>query len=377
MRLPSATRIAKPRAAVRLVVFLTLVAAVRASDGIAPLVRVSEPDQPGSSARETAGEMDFPGYLAELARISTAVAELDKHPTGIPTLRRSLPKAWVVRVAGQRFEVPAGWLDSALETMATNPAARASLVKDVRNRVELLKWQAQALVRADGGPDTAAAAARLESILARREFRAVHGPSWWDVLKARISRWVYEVLRKFFSKLGMSRQTREVVAWVLIALAFVLLALAVWRSLLGVQRAKGLEIGGAFSPGKTWRDWGQEALAAAARHDYRAALHAAYWAGVYRLADLGAWQLDRARTPREYLRLFAGQTAPAGELVASGVLPPANHADRAAALAALTRGLETTWYGYQLATADDFRAALSQLEALGCRFSSNLVTANS
>ena len=57
--------------------------------------------------------------------------------------------------------------------------------------------------------------------------------------------------------------------------------------------------------------------------------------------------------------------------------PQPSHAERAAALAALTRNLESTWYGYQPATVGEFHTAVRQLEVLGCRFPSSLQTANS
>ncbi len=118
-------------------------------------------------------------------------------------------------------------------------------------------------------------------------------------------------------------------------------------------------------------------------------MHAAYWAGIYRLEELGVWQLDRSRTPREYLGLVArAATAPSTVVPSSTRGTGATHAvgearepvgpsERAAALAKLTRSLETTWYGYEPASAGDFGEAVSQLEALGCRFPSNLQNASS
>ncbi len=86
--------------------------------------------------------------------------------------------------------------------------------------------------------------------------------------------------------------------------------------------------------------------------------------------------MDRARTPREYMRLLAAGAA-AGSPSAGQLSPSPEQAARVAALAALTRSLETTWYGFYPATAGDFHSAVVQLEALGCRFPSNLATAGS
>jgi len=321
--------------------------------------------------------MNLAAYLAELDRVASAASRRTQDPAEIATLRASLPKAWPVRLAGQRFEVSTSWLDSALETMETTPAVRASLQKDIQKRLNVLREQAQSLEQGGARADPDQARARLDTILGRREFRFVQEPNWWDRAKARFWQKVGQFLLKFFGRLSGSRRSRDLVVWGVIALAFVLLALWVRRSLLQVAGAKGLELSRSFTPGKTWRDWSREAFGAAARHDYREAVHRAYWAGVYRLADLGTWQLDRARTPREYLRLLAREAAAPTPLAAEGPVPPPGQAERAVALAALTRNLETAWYGYRPATADDFRAALSHLEALGCQFPSSLATASS
>jgi hypothetical protein len=61
------------------------------------------------------------------------------------------------------------------------------------------------------------------------------------------------------------------------------------------------------------------------------------------------WPPDRARTPREYLRLLPWS---------SGYQP---------ALTALTRDFEVVWYGKQEADAQAFSRALERLEQLGCR----------
>ncbi len=352
---------------------LASVGAAQASPGS---LQATHPEQPVSSG-QMPGEMDLAAYLAELDRVSSAASRLTQNPAEIPAVRASLPKAWPVRLAGQRFEVSTSWLDSALETMETSPAVRASLQKDIQKRLSILREQEQSLEQGSAGTNPDQARARLDTILGRREFRFVQEPNWWERAKARFWQKVGQFLLKFFGRLGGSRRSREFVVWGLIALAFVLLVLWVRRVLQQAARAKGLELSVAFAAGKTWRDWAREALGAAARHDYREAVHRAYWAGVYRLADLGTWQLDRARTPREYLRLLAREAAAPTRLAAEGSVPAAGQAERAAALAALTRNLETTWYGYRPATADDFRAALSHLEALGCQFPSNVATASS
>jgi hypothetical protein len=151
----------------------------------------------------------------------------------------------------------------------------------------------------------------------------------------------------------------------------VFLFTAVWivRGMRTIARSETLSVDAVFPPGKHWRDWTREASAAAARGDYRAALHSAYWAGVYRLAELGAWKLDRARTPREYLRMIGAQ--------AQNELAEQNPVGREIALRDLTQGMEASWYGYLPATQQDYDKAVAHLETLGCRFHSTAQTAKS
>jgi hypothetical protein len=354
--------------------FFFLFSAVLVAAVGAPRVAASPPPQ--SAARGE--EMDLATYLSELDRVSSAVATLDKHLEEIQPLRQSLPKSWTVRAAGQRFEVPLGWLDSALATLETTPVVRASLQKDIQNCLRVFREQAEAMSQAESGPPVEAARTRLANILGRREFRSVRGPSWWDLARQRFWAGLWRLFRKLFGRIGGYPRAGEILVWCMIAAAFVALALWLRSRLRRAAHAEGLDLKDAGPAGETWRDWAQRALAAAAQNDYRKAVHAAYWAGVYRLAELGAWRLDLSRTPREYMRLLA-QRAPGAEVDSSAVaaILPLDHASRAEALRRLTLSLEITWYGFQPATAADFREAVVQLEALGCRFPSSLATAGS
>ena len=97
-----------------------------------------------------------------------------------------------------------------------------------------------------------------------------------------------------------------------------------------------------------WPLWLAEAQAAAARGSWRDAIHFTYWCAVAFLEAKGAWRPDRARTPREYLRL----------------LPPSS--DDGATLAALTRRFELVWYGNANADAQAFAESIANLKKMGC-----------
>ena len=104
-----------------------------------------------------------------------------------------------------------------------------------------------------------------------------------------------------------------------------------------------------FAPSaRSWRAWLAEARLMAQQQEWRNAIHLAYWAGISFLESGGAWKPNRARTPREYLRLL-------------GTRKP-----EYPSLAALTRKFELVWYGDRAAGALDFQETLGQLEKLGC-----------
>src|SRR5207244_11963010 len=53
----------------------------------------------------------------------------------------------------------------------------------------------------------------------------------------------------------------------------------------------------------------RRASEAVAAGDYREAVRLAYWAGVYRLEELGQWRVERTRTHREYLRMLPRESS--------------------------------------------------------------------
>jgi Domain of unknown function (DUF4129) len=99
---------------------------------------------------------------------------------------------------------------------------------------------------------------------------------------------------------------------------------------------------------KEWVVWLSEARAAAAKREWRDAIHLAYWAGISFLERQGMWKPDRARTPREYLRLLSTN-------------------EYRETLTALTRIFELAWYANRGASERTFAQTLQELEKLGCQ----------
>jgi len=322
-------------------------------------------------------------YRAELDR---AIAEV--HNATLASGRehdaaQAIPPAWVVQTDGQRYQIPTNWLREALDASDKDANLRRQRLEDAGARLALLRAQAANLEQMEtrpGADDASGAQARLAEILRRREFRRiVQQKSWIAELWERILVWLVRLLAKIFGSAERAGTVKNLILYGAIVAAFILLAWTVVRALRTLARSEAaLRLSGAPPAGKTWNQWAREALAAAGRGDYRDAIHAAYWAGVYRLADLGVWQLDRSLTPREYLRLLRQPPKTTASRAAAVTLAdPETRARRVDALGALTRTLETVWYADQPATQEDFRAAVTQLESLGCQFPSNAQTANS
>jgi hypothetical protein len=234
------------------------------------------------------------------------------------------------------------------------------------------------ILRADAGTEKNAPAevnradarARLQKILSQREFnQAKGGDSWWSQMWDQAQRWISWLLDHTLGRLLGSGAAKTAALYILIGAVFLFAAVWIVRGMRTLARSETLSVEASFPPGKHWRDWTREATTAASRGDYRAALFAAYWAGVYRLAELGAWKLDRARTPREYLRLIGEK--------AENDLAAQNPVGRELALKDLTHGMEASWYGFLPATQQDYDKAVAHLETLGCRFHSTAQTAKS
>lgn len=322
-------------------------------------------------------------YETELGRLGAAVAALGDHPEQAESLRQSLPAGWTVDVDGQKYDVSLAWLTADLQEIANNPNDAKALCDKAAAQLRKFRGEAEKL-SATPAPDSNAARARLEQILRQREFRPVQKESWMGELWDQIQRWIDWLLGHTLGRLMEEGTVKTLVVWAVIIAIFLCVAVWLVRSLRALVRSEALKMDATFPPGKLWRDWARESLAAAAAGDYRAAIHLSYWAGVYRLAELGAWQLDRARTPREYLRMLMEQPRASAEGARSDVPARAEGsgddggpAERAAALAALTRSMESAWYGFSPATKQDFEAAVNQLERLGCRLRSTAQTASS
>jgi hypothetical protein len=302
---------------------------------------------PRASGSQSTSQLDLHAYAETLGQCAGKMAKLRAHPGEIAAFRKRLPRAWNVRAEGKRFAVSTTWLDDALGEIEAHPEKAAPIWRAINKRLEFLETQAEALEAPAATPAPGTARERLDAIFRGAEFRGMAGPGplarWWR----RVTGWVGEKIGWLLGRLHISAGTGNFIAYVLIGIALVLLALWLWRSLAGRMREMELD----FEPGEPVRDarrWMVEALAAAERGEYREAIHCGYWAAVAHLEILGTISRDPSRTPRELLRLVeqgAGEHGPFCEL---------------------TTRFERIWYGYRAPTADDWESTKVQLERMGC-----------
>jgi hypothetical protein len=297
-------------------------------------------------------KVDLVGYKAELDRCLAALRQGDN----LAQLRESLPRNWMVQTEQSETTVSTDWLT--YDLLQGERDTSKSKLRKISSRLAAMRKAAAEFEPGPSQPSEKSARADLDKILQRREFASSGGPSQAELLEARISRWIGERLVRLLSLLHVGRTTGNVVTWGIVGLAFALLCYWASQNLFRRSRAQMPAVQQSNAKEES-RQWAQEALAAAERGDYREAVHCSYWATIVHLEALGILKRDRARTPRESLRL----------------LEP--HPKERQLLGDFTRHFELIWYGYRPALRDDWTNARSHLEKMGCLATSTPATANS
>ena len=236
-------------------------------------------------------------------------------------------------------------LGAALDRLIRDPRTAAGAAQEISARVESLLDDARAISRTSVR-DYTAPRAKLDDILRRREFRFVRGPTeseiLWNQLVDRLMLWIDRLL----SRAGGHPRVANFLRWgIVIVLGLFFLAWLIYTlAHVSYQRFPAPV---AAAPTAPWRDWVQEARAAAARGEFREAIRIIYGAAVLLMGEAGAWQVDPSRTHREYVRLLPPDSVHRPHLIA------------------ITVCFEQVWYGRAQASARDYEAALAELELLG------------
>ncbi len=298
-------------------------------------------------------------YVAELDRCSAVLNASPTNPAAIHELRTTLPANWAVTEGETQYSVSTAWLTGALAGIEKNPGANGETLADIRDKLQTYREAAQAMQSSAASQNLGRSRTRLNSILSAREFRGQRGPTWLDALKARVWSWIVRQLERIFGRLGGSKTIGNIVAWTVIILASLVVLIWMVRFLMRAGSRAEMNLRGATPVNRDWHRWLRDARAAAGRGDYRAAIHAAYWAAIVRMEETNTLPEDRSRTPRESLRLIRQESPDYAPLLQ------------------LTQRFELVWYGYRSATDADWSDAMQQLETLGCLRSSTIAISGS
>lgn len=283
-------------------------------------------------------------YRSELDRLRSATQQLNSSGGPTPEALRRLPQSWRVQADQREFEIFTEGLQRDVRRYDDEKNAANALA--IRRRLESLARDIDGFEKPPA--DVSAARSELNSILAGREFRDVSGPTWFDRMKQRLLEFILRILSRLIRAASIPTVGKSFV-YVLMGVALAALLYIAYRSIFRSQELDEVIPRDLPVSAKEWAIWLAEARAAAAKGEWRDAIHLAYWAGISFLERQGFWKPDRARTPREYLRLLSGASEQRDTLVA------------------LTRIFELAWYAKRDASERTFSETLAELEKLGCR----------
>jgi hypothetical protein len=303
-------------------------------------------------------------YQGELDRWSEKIARLEKNPGQAAHLRHDLPPAWIVEDGGQRWESPTAWLDAELATIEEDGQTAHTQVAAMQTHLAALRAAATQTAAADDP----ASRRKMGEVLARPEFHPQQR-SWFDDLRSKVNKWLEPVFKQIervldwlFRRARMPRMPDVSFPFLQILTAALLLAAIFFfsrRYLFRLDHAIPPASEPMHESRRAWLDFGRRAAQAEEAGDHREAIRLAYWAGIYRLEELGVWRAESTRTHREYLRMLPREAAQRGPLTA------------------ITRRFELSWYGGLPASADEFHDVTNHLEEMGCQLPSNPATATS
>ncbi len=299
-------------------------------------IAIESPALAPAAALKAASLADYASQVHQLESVAAACAQRAAAcaaPAGISDLR-------VNAGAGASFNARFGWFKAALDSAKHLPDAARSAEMRVAKR-HLDADLADARTPASAAANFSAARLRANAILAENEFVMADQ----QTLRERILEWVINWIDRLLTRVAAfgnrSPWIGPLIEWGLAALACALVLVWILRLVrrerlrLRIEADRSVEL-----TEERVLNWMRAAEEHAARGDYRDAVHCVYWASIAALEGRRLWHPDRARTPREYLRLLDSATL------------------AAALLRRQTVALETIWYGLRPARQSDFEQAL-------------------
>jgi hypothetical protein len=282
-------------------------------------------------------------YRAQLDQLVVSAQQLDSSGRRVPPNLLDLPQSWRVHTEEQDFTISAEGLRQDVHKFTQE--GDFSSANAIRSRIRSLRDDLDGFEKCPH--DVSSSREHLIAILARREFRDVSGPTFFDRLAQRLLAIVVRMLGLLFRSSAIPTIS-EFLVYGLIALAVLTLGFLAYRQIKSSNEQENVVPANLLASAKSWVLWLGEARSAAAHNNWREAIHLAYWSGISFLEHQGTWRPDRARTPREYLNLMVTSS------------------EQREALAALTQIFELTWYAKRKADAGIFAQMMQSLERLGC-----------
>ena len=271
--------------------------------------------------------------------------------TGAATDTREIRYDWLRSVltrAAEKDEVAQKDIFGAITRTKNNPASASALLIDARHRLQEDERQAQNPPGAS--PDYSSERKTLSAILSQRAYRGVADES----KMGKFREWIFNLLDKFFSGLVRFGSSAPWIVWVLRILLIAAIGTALAWLLLRIERRSRIRLVPDWSRRLEHPQRANGNCGSRMRRQWQRRVSGARPSTFFtghrspRLESRRLWPADRARTPREYLALLAGQR--------SAQIQP----DRADAEALSARGTAAA-----MAQAADFNAALEHAAALG------------
>lgn len=257
-----------------------------------------------------------------------------------------LPDHWTIQRGASRFEIGSWAVRNDLYEIQKekDPDERKDEIEELETSLKNMRDQAGRYDESSFPSERD----RLNRILSKPEYRHAIGPGWQDQFKDRVYAFLLRILGVSIEHSSEILTLLRLLGWaiVLFVLALLMRVLLRW---LTVDPGSSIASGRMAVSATHWTDWLEQARLAASENDWRRAIHFAYWAAISHLEAEGCWPADRARTPREYVRLMSEE------------------GERRSLLVKLTRKFEYFWYAQHSATQTEYQETLTELESLGCR----------
>ncbi len=150
-------------------------------------------------------------------RIGNAIEKEKANPAGLAALRKNLPSHWEVTAGEHRYNLSPDPLSGLLRAAEKGKNAKSIAAK----ASEAAEWafdlanqaKAYAGAQTEGGSN---AKNSLATILSRREFGGVKGPSSWDLFRQRVIRWIENLLLRILGQIGRYPMGVTILFWVII-----------------------------------------------------------------------------------------------------------------------------------------------------------------